>query len=259
MALVALGDRDHLAPRGHRGAVHREVEHFVDGAVFARALCCGARQLIVSPRRPSMPIEKVPVASAGITCVKRVGASAVAAQLAVLDRVLGNIALVVTSEPKLRVAVVRRRTGQDESQAAVVPPRQSAPSDTALPALSFTVKVTVGALPATPLSHSMMSTIDAGRVADSVGNRVRALDGSVEFQFALRNVALRALVVGDLRQVDVVLAGGEVHVVVAGAASCAVGLQLGGRSGSARSLPGSWQNSQRPAGTSWLTGNATVE
>ena len=57
------------------------------------------------------------------------------------------------------------------------------------------------------------------------GNRVRADDGSVELQFALRNVALRALVVGNLRQVDVVLAGGEVHVVVAGTASRAAGIR----------------------------------
>ena len=56
------------------------------------------------------------------------------------------------------------------------------------------------------------------------GDGVRALDGSVEFQLALRNVALAALVVGNLRQIDVVCAGGEVHVVVAGAASRAVGI-----------------------------------
>ena len=45
-----------------------------------------------------------------------------------------------------------------------------------------------------------------------------AVDGGVELELALRDVAGRALVVGDLGQVEVVLAGGEIDVVVAGTA-----------------------------------------
>ena len=47
---------------------------------------------------------------------------------------------------------------------------------------------------------------------------MRALDRSVEFQFALRNVAGRALVVADLRAAGMIGSGGKVHVVVAGSA-----------------------------------------
>src|ERR1019366_5525714 len=65
---------------------------------------------------------------------------------------------------------------------------------------------------------------DAGVGEGLSGNGVRADDGSVELEFALGNVALGALAVVHLGQVDVVLAGGEVNVVVAGSASGAAGV-----------------------------------
>ena len=58
-------------------------------------------------------------------------------------------------------------------------------------------------------------TLQAGRIR---GHQVCSLDGSVEIQLALRNVADRALVVADLRSAGVIGASGEVHVVVAGSA-----------------------------------------
>src|SRR5581483_2260460 len=55
-------------------------------------------------------------------------------------------------------------------------------------------------------------------------NHMRALDGSVEFQFALRDVALAALIVVRLGKVHVIQSRGEVDVGVASAASRAVGI-----------------------------------
>ena len=49
---------------------------------------------------------------------------------------------------------------------------------------------------------------------------MRAFDGSVEFQLALRNVTGRALVVADLRTAGMILPGCEIHVIMAGAAGC---------------------------------------
>ena len=52
-----------------------------------------------------------------------------------------------------------------------------------------------------------------------------ALDGGVELQFALRDVARCTLIVADLWACYVIFTGREVHVVMAGAAgvSCRVG------------------------------------
>ena len=55
-------------------------------------------------------------------------------------------------------------------------------------------------------------------------DRVRAFDRGVELEFALRNVALGTLRIARLRQVDVILAGREIYVVVAGTASRAAGI-----------------------------------
>jgi len=49
-------------------------------------------------------------------------------------------------------------------------------------------------------------------------------DGGVEFQLALGNMALGALGIGDLGQIHVVFAGGEVDVVMAASASRAIGI-----------------------------------
>src|SRR4051794_19338357 len=52
-----------------------------------------------------------------------------------------------------------------------------------------------------------------------------AEDGSIKVQFALRYMALRALVVANLRQVYMLVAGREIHIIVAGAASSAIRFQ----------------------------------
>ena len=49
---------------------------------------------------------------------------------------------------------------------------------------------------------------------------MRAFDGSIEFQLALRNVTGRALVIADLRPAGMILSGCKVHVVMAGTAGC---------------------------------------
>ena len=61
-------------------------------------------------------------------------------------------------------------------------------------------------------------TLQAGRI---LGNHVCSLDGRVEIQFALWNVAKCALVVADLGPAGMIGAGGEIHIVVAGSASYA--------------------------------------
>ena len=48
---------------------------------------------------------------------------------------------------------------------------------------------------------------------------MRSLDRGVEIQFALRDMTNRALVVADLRPAGMIGAGGEIDIVVAGAAS----------------------------------------
>jgi len=56
---------------------------------------------------------------------------------------------------------------------------------------------------------------------------VSTLNGDVKLEFALDGMAGGALVIGNLREISVVLAGGEVHVVVAGAASATAGSEPG--------------------------------
>ena len=94
-----------------------------------------------------------------------------------------------------------------------------------LPALSLTVKVTVGALPATPLSTFRMSTIDArARCADSVGTVCAPLmeaSNSSSPCGMWHWVHWLSVTCGRLTWF---CAGGEVHVVVAGAASRAAGI-----------------------------------
>jgi hypothetical protein len=90
--------------------------------------------------------------------------------------------------------------------------------------LSLTVKVTVGALPANTVLHLHDVQNEAGAVVDSVAMVCAPLMEASNSSSPWRNVALAALVVGDLRQTDVVCASGEIHVVVAGAASRAVGV-----------------------------------
>src|SRR5262249_28630338 len=55
-----------------------------------------------------------------------------------------------------------------------------------------------------------------------VRDRVGSPDGGIELQFALCDVAVGALRIVHLGQVHVILAGGEVDIVVAGAAGRAV-------------------------------------
>src|SRR5205814_1530732 len=64
----------------------------------------------------------------------------------------------------------------------------------------------------------------AGELGRVDRRRVRAYDGRVIFLTGCRDVALRAQLVVGLRQVDVILAGGEVDVVMAGSASRPVGI-----------------------------------
>ena len=91
------------------------------------------------------------------------------------------------------------------------------------PALSFTVNVTVGFWPGAPLVTLVSVKFRPGMRLRLVGDGVRAQDGGVEFELTLRDVALCALGVVGLRQIDVVGAGGEIDIVVAGAAGGAAG------------------------------------
>ena len=96
-----------------------------------------------------------------------------------------------------------------------------------LPLSSSTVKFTVGVLPAVRIFHAGNGQVDACqkrvRVLRISGysicrHHVCSFDGGVERQLALRNMAIVALSVVRLESARVIGAGGEVEIVMAGAA-----------------------------------------
>ena len=122
-----------------------------------------------------------------------------------------------------------------------------------LPLSSFTVKVTVGVCPADRIRHAGDGEIDAGHQRIRVlrvrsggvgGHTCAPMNGGIEGRLALSDMAVVALGVVGLESAGVVGAGGEVDVVMAGAAGGAAGL---GHKGLACAAPvvWLWQTSQR--------------
>ena len=102
MAAVALGDVHYLAARRRPWSRPPRSMTTLLMAPYSRGLLPGgARQQDRARGGASMPMAKVPVAFAGIGVSERVGAGAVGAALGGRNRVLGDVTLVVTSEPKL--------------------------------------------------------------------------------------------------------------------------------------------------------------
>src|SRR5260370_6147097 len=205
VAAVALVDVHYMAARGHLGTVHREVDHLINGAVFAGLLLCRTCQQRTAPA----PFDADGIRAGGVgrnRVLKRIGTGAVVSALGGRYRVLRYVARRGDIGTETGVAVVRRGTGHYQGHAVA-----------AAGQLSHRYRVT---------GVVLRGEGDGGSVAgDAVvhlndiehetevgerlgGNRVRAYNGRVELQFALRNVALRALVVGDLRQVDALCGGG---------------------------------------------------
>src|ERR1035441_148461 len=210
MAAVALVDVHYGAARSHFGAIHREVGDLVDGAVFAGHLLRRTGQ----QRAPPAPFDADGIRAGGCRgngVSKRIGAGAAAVALGGGNRVLRHIAWRGYVGTELRIAIVRGRTSHYQSQ-AVAAAGQLRHRDR-VAGVVFRGKGDGGSLAGDAVVHLNEGEHDASVGERLGGNRVRANDGSVELQLALRNMTLRALAVVDLRQVDVVLAGGEVHVV----------------------------------------------
>ena len=97
-----------------------------------------------------------------------------------------------------------------------------------LPELSLSVNVMVGALPAAPLSTFTRLITMPGAVADSWGRMCAPWMDASSSSSPLGMWHWRALVVVELGKVHVIGAGGEVDVVVAGAAGGAAGVGVPG-------------------------------
>src|ERR1019366_521745 len=221
VATVALVNVHYGAARGHFGAVDREVSDLINGAVFAGLLLGSTCQ----QRTAAAGFDADGIGAGGLgrygvgECV---GAGAAGVALGGGDGVFGYVARGGHVGAETGVAIVRGGTGHHQSQ-PVAAAGQLGHGDGGA-GVVFGGEGDGGRLSGDAVVHLSDGDDDA-RVGEGLGgNGVRALDGSVELEFALGNVALGALAVVHLGQVDVVQAGGEVDVVVASSASGAAGV-----------------------------------
>src|ERR1039457_903640 len=221
VATVALVDIHYGAARGHFGAIDREVGDLIDGAVFAGLLLGGTSQ----ERTAAAGFDADGIGAGGLGRYRvgeGVSASAAGVALGGGDRVFGYVPRGDHVGTETGVAIVRGRTGHYQSH-AVAAAGQLGHGDGGA-GVVFGGEGDGGRLAGDAVIHLNDGHDDAGVGEGLSGNGVRADDGSVELEFALGNVALGALAVVHLGQVDVVQAGGEVDVVVASSASGAAGV-----------------------------------
>ncbi len=119
VALIAVAQRDHRAPRRHRRAVHREIRHLIRRAVLNR-VCTVAPPTssgTVSCACASTPIAYVPVALAGTACVNVYVQFPLASQVAFAGA-FGHIARRGDVASEAGVAVIGGRPGHGERDRA---------------------------------------------------------------------------------------------------------------------------------------------
>src|ERR1035441_7928154 len=161
-------------------------------------------------RAPAAPFDADGIRAGGCRgngVSKCIGAGATAVALGGGNRVLRYVAWRSYVGTELRIAIVRGGPSHYQSH-AVAAAGQLGHRDR-VAGVVFRGKGDGGSLAGDAVVHLNDAEHDAGIGNGLGGNGVRAYDGSVELQLALGNMALRALAVVNLRQVDVVLAGGE--------------------------------------------------
>ena len=94
------------------------------------------------------------------------------------------------------------------------------------PDLSVTFKVTVGFCPGAVFFTSMIWNNNSRQVLREPSNRVCTLDGSVKLQVSFRNVTLGTQFIVGLRSTRVLVTGGEINIVVTGAAGGGCGVEI---------------------------------
>src|ERR1017187_6246956 len=116
VAAVALGDGDYGAARDHGGAVHREVDYLIDGAVFAGLLLRGSRQ--EGTAAASFDADGIGAGGLGGNGVgERIGAGAAGIAGGGGNGVFRNVARSDHVGAEAGVTVVGGGTGHDQSQA----------------------------------------------------------------------------------------------------------------------------------------------
>ena len=221
VAVVAVRHRHDGASRRHGGPIHGEVGHLVGGAIRDRLRQDGARVQRGSEARLDADHE-----CAGGARRNDMGEGVRAGAIGAAGRPgggLGDIARRGGVRAEVGHLHTGHRTGHGERQSSRR--RSKGAHGNAVALVVPHREGDGGSLSGGAVGNLDKSDVNAGDLRRLIGNHVRALDGGVEFQFALRDVARGALRIVDLRQVHMVGAGGKIDVIVACPAGCPVGIR----------------------------------
>ena len=219
VALVAVRHGHDGAPRGHGRPIHGEVDHLVGSAIAGGLLQDGAGVQRGGHARLDADHECAGGARRN-GMRKGVRAGAIGAASGPVDGALGDIARGGGVRAEVGHLQTGSRTRHGQGQGSRISGKGSHGNAVALVVQHG--EGDGGGLSGCAVSNLHQGDVDAGDLRGLIGNHVRALDGGVEFQFALRDVAAGALRIVDLRQIHVVEAGGEIDVGVAPPAGCPV-------------------------------------
>ncbi len=209
VTLVAFFDLHHFTARGLVGPIDREVDRLVLAGVANGEFLGGAFENL--DVLVAFHADRPRSGCFGRDCVGEGPGIRAASRSLCLAGILGNVA-----------CVVRARSGKHQIEAVHGRGRYGI----SVLVANVECQGRFVALGAALDTHGL--EFDSHQTCREPAIKVGALDGRVEFDFTLRRMAVGALVVGDLRHVEVVFAGGEVHVVMAGAASGPAGLLVPG-------------------------------